>query len=483
LPVKPEILVNVGVSETRVALVEQGVLQEIFIERPDERTLVGRIYKGRVQRVLPGMQAAFVDIGLARTGFLHVDDIEQTTTETQTDIRRLLSAGDDVIVQVVKDPIGSKGARLTTALSLPSRFLVYLPRGDNIGVSTRLADEAERERLRSLVQQHRQNGGYIVRTAAEGAAAEMLAADITYLQRCWDGLAARMPAATPGELLHTEPSLGVRVLRDECTYGASSVRVDDAQEFARLRDFARDFMPAVEAAIELHDDARPLFALHQIEEEIARALERQAPLRSGGYLVIDQTEAMTTIDVNTGGFTGHKDLEDTIYRTNIEAAVAVARQVRLRNLGGIIIVDFIDMADEVHRRNVLDALSTAMAGDRARCRVTGLSPLGLVEISRRRTHESLQHLLCDPCPICEGRGFVRSVATVCQDIFRELLRQGRQGRQNGSELVILAHRDVLDRLLQEDAAVLKQIETRIGRPIRLQAEALYAPDQFDLVTN
>lgn len=478
--VKPEILINIGISETRVALVEQGVLQEIFIERPDERTLVGRIYKGRVQRVLPGMQAAFVDIGLARTGFLHVDDIEQSGAEPHSDIRRLLSAGDDIIVQVVKDPIGSKGARLTTALSLPSRFLVYLPRGDSIGVSARLPDETERERLRDLVQQHRHNGGYIVRTAAEGATAEMLAADIAYLQRCWDSLAAHIPAAAPAQLLHSEPSLGVRVLRDECPHGVEVVRVDDAQELTRLREFAREFMPAAESQIELHDEARPLFALHQVEDEIARALERQVPLRCGGYLVIDQTESMTTIDVNTGGFTGHKDLEDTIYRTNIEAAAAVARQLRLRNIGGIIIVDFIDMADEAHRRNVLEALGAAMAGDRARCRVTGLSPLGLVEMSRRRTHESLQHLLCDSCPACDGKGFIRSVETVCQDIFRELLRQARQG---GGELVVLAHRDVLDRLLQEDAHVLKQLELRMGRSIRLQAEALYAPDQFDLVTN
>ena len=479
---KPEVMINVGLGETRVALLEDGVVQELFVERPDDRSLVGRVYKGRVQRVLPGMQAAFVEIGLARTGFLHIDDIEQHDERDQTDIRRLLTAGDEVLVQVFKDPIGSKGARLTTSLSLPSRYLVFMPGGDGIGISTRIADETERERLRELLLPGiaaGHGGGYIVRTAAEGADAQAIRDDTVYLDRLWRTLLDGIPAAQPGQLLHGEPSLGVRVLRDECAHGVSKVIVDNASELTRVQEFLRAFMPADADKAELYRDPRPLFAVHQVEEEIARALERQVPLRSGGYLVIDQTEAMTTVDVNTGGFTGHRDLEDTIYKTNIEAAAAVARQIRLRNLGGIIIVDFIDMQEETHRQNVLDALSTAMAGDRARCRVTGLSPLGLVEMSRKRTRESLQHQLCDPCPSCEGRGYVRSVETTCQDIFREVLRQGRQSQ--GDEILVLAHQDVLDRLLEQNAAALKELETSVGRPIRLQVEALYAPDQFDLV--
>jgi ribonuclease G len=482
--VKPEIMINVGFGETRVALLEDGAVQELFVERPDDRTLVGRVYRGSVQRVLPGMQAAFVDIGLARTGFLHIDDIQQHPDRDETDIRRLISAGDDIIVQVAKDPIGSKGARLTTNLSLPSRYLVFMPNSSGIGISARIADEAERERLRevllpSIAAGH--GGGFIVRTAAEGAAGQALRDDISYLDRLWRQLAAAIPAAQPGQLLHSEPSLGVRVLRDECAHGVGRVIVDNEAEYARVSEFLHTFMPADAGKAEYYSDPRPLFAVHQVEEEIARALERQVPLRSGGYLVIDQLEAMSTIDVNTGGFTGHRDLEDTIYRTNIEAAAAVARQIRLRNLGGIIIVDFIDMLEEAHRQNVLEALSAAMAGDRARCRVTGLSPLGLVEMSRKRTRESLQRQLCDPCPTCEGRGVVRSVATVCQEIFREVLRQGRQTQ--GREILVLAHRDVLDRLLEEDAAVVRELEAAIGRPLRLQVEALYAPDQFDLVVH
>jgi ribonuclease G len=479
---KPEILINVGLGELRVALLEDGVVQELYVERPDDRSLVGRVYRGRVQRVLPGMQAAFIEVGLARTGFLHIDDIEQSADPPQSDIRRLLSSGDDVIVQVAKDPIGTKGARLTTRLSLPSRFLVYLPRDSGIGVSTRIADETERQRLRDILQSRstgEATGGFIVRTAAEGADAAALLADVAYLERAWQQLQAAIPASQPGQLLHAEPTLGVRVLRDECAQGIQRVCVDDPQEYARVQAFVRDFMPQDAGHVELHADTRPLFALHQVEQEITRALDRQVPLRSGGYLVIDQLEAMTTIDVNTGGFTGHLDLEDTIYRTNLEAAAAVARQIRLRNLGGIIIVDFIDMESDAHRQAVLDALASAMSRDHARCRVTGLSPLGLVEMSRKRTRESLQHLLCQPCAACAGRGYTRSAATVCQEIFREIQRQCRQ--QQGREVLLLAYRDVIDRLLEEDAALLAELQVRIQRPVRLQVENLYLPDQFDLV--
>jgi ribonuclease G len=486
-----EIMINVGPRETRAVLLENGALMEVWVERGSRRGLVGNVYKGRVQRVLPGMQAAFVEVGLTRTAFLHVDDIAASVPpehaareERVEDIRRLVSAGDEIIVQVVKDPIGSKGARLTTFLSLPSRYLVFMPRANGVGVSARITDEAERERLRTAVTARLaagHNGGYIVRTAAEGVSTEALDADIDYLDRLWSRLTAAIPAACSGEVLHSEPSLGLRMLRDECARGVEQVLVDDAEECERMREFARAFMPSALERIELYTQARPLFDLHQVEEEIKRALERQVNLKSGGHLVIEQTESMTTIDVNTGAYVGHRTLEDTIFRTNLEAAVAIARQLRLRNLGGIIIIDFIDMQTDGHRQQVLDALTNALAPDRAHCRITGLSPLGLVEMSRKRTRDSLAHQLCEPCRSCEGRGYQRTAETVCQDIFREILRQGRQFPSR--ELLILAHSDVLERLLEEDSAVIAELESQIGRPIRLQVEALYAVDQFDVVLN
>ena len=482
-----ELLVNIGPRESRAALVDHGVLQEIYIERASRRGLVGNIYKGRASRVLPGMQAAFVDVGLTRTAFLHVDDIaasqaEGGATERADDIRRLVSPGDDIVVQVVKDPMGEKGARLTTFLSLPSSYLVYMPQGAGVGVSARIDDEAERSRLReamAAILANDSGGGYIVRTAARGAAAGLLATDVAYLRRLWQRVRERALQASPGQLVHADLPLSLRVLRDEISRGIERVLVDDADELERMRDFAHDFVPEAAQRISLHNSDRPLFELHGVEDEIRRALERKVMLKSGGYLVIDQTESMTTIDVNTGGFVGHRNLEDTIFRTNLEAAVSIARQLRLRNLGGIIIIDFIDMQDAVHRRQVIEALQSGLASDRAQTHVASLSTLGLVEMTRKRTRESLEHLLCQPCVSCDGRGFVRTAETVCHEIFREIVRQARQFASR--ELAILAHQDVVDRLLTEDSAVLAELETAVGRPIRLQAESLYDVDQFDVV--
>ena len=482
-----ELLVNIGPRESRAALLDHGVLQEIYIERASRRGLVGNIYKGRASRVLPGMQAAFVDVGLTRTAFLHVDDIaasqaEGGATERADDIRRLVSPGDDIVVQVVKDPMGEKGARLTTFLSLPSSYLVYMPQGAGVGVSARIDDEAERSRLReamAAILANDSGGGYIVRTAARGAAAGLLATDVAYLRRLWQRVRERALQASPGQLVHADLPLSLRVLRDEISRGIERVLVDDADELERMRDFAHDFVPEAAQRISLHNSDRPLFELHGVEDEIRRALERKVMLKSGGYVVIDQTESMTTIDVNTGGFVGHRNLEDTIFRTNLEAAVSIARQLRLRNLGGIIIIDFIDMQDAVHRRQVIEALQSGLASDRAQTHVASLSTLGLVEMTRKRTRESLEHLLCQPCVSCDGRGFVRTAETVCHEIFREIVRQARQFASR--ELAILAHQDVVDRLLTEDSAVLAELETAVGRPIRLQAESLYDVDQFDVV--
>ena len=501
-----EILINVAPREVRAALLEGGVLQELFVERESRRGLVGNIYKGRVTRVLPGMQAAFVDAGLARTAFLHAHDIvgaeahfdaqrvaataasggpaglTAASRDEDIDIRRLINPGDDLIVQVVKDPMGAKGARLTTFISLPSRYVVFMPRGRGIGISARIEDEGERQRLREAMQTllgDEHPGGYIVRTAAEGVQPERLAADLAYLDRLWLHVRERGLRASPGELVHEELPLALRMLRDELGRSVERVLVDDANELVRLRQFVADFIPSGAPRMESHAGSRPIFDLHGIEEEINRALERKVPLKSGGYLVIDQTESMTTIDVNTGGFVGHRNLEDTIFRTNLEAAVAIARQLRLRNLGGIIIIDFIDMRDESHRSQVVAALEQALETDHAQTQVAPISPLGLVEMTRKRTRESLEHLLCEVCPSCEGHGSIRSVETVCQDIFREILRQARQF--GSRELLVLAHQDVIERLLGEESTVLAELEAETERPIRLQAEALYEIDRYDVV--
>jgi ribonuclease G len=493
--VSTEILVNVAPRETRAAILENGVVQELHIERTSRRGLVSNLYKGRVSRVLPGMQAAFVEIGLERTAFLHAADIaraasDDTLTNSAAaslppleDIRRLVNAGDDILVQVIKDPIGSKGARLTTFIALPSRYLVYMPRGEAIGVSARIEDDAERTRLKSMLGElattGAAGGGYIVRTAAQGASRDSLREDMGYLARLWEHVRTRAAEVPAGSVVHEDLPLPLRVLRDELSRGVSRVLVDSAREFARMREFAAAFMPEAASVIELYAGPRPLFDLNGVEEEVARALDRKVPLKSGGHLVIDQTEAMTTIDVNTGAYVGHRNLEETIFRTNLEAAVSIARQLRLRNLGGIIIIDFIDMRDEPHRRAVLTALERALAGDRAQTHIVSLSPLGLVEMTRKRTRESLEHLLCEPCPSCEGRGFVRTPETVCNEIFREIVRQSRQFA--GRELLILAHQDVVDRLLDEESATLGELEAQVGRPIRLQVEGLYGVDQYDVV--
>jgi len=490
-----EILVNVAPRETRAALLDNGVVQEVYIERTSRRGLVSNLYKGRVSRVLPGMQAAFVEIGLERTAFLHAADIAGSSSADDTlggalpenpapveDIRRLVNAGDDILVQVIKDPIGSKGARLTTFIALPSRLLVYMPRGAAIGVSTRIEDESERTRLKATLAElaaARGGGGYIVRTAAQGASADSLREDMTYLGRLWEHVQARAAQAAAGSVVHEDLPVSHRVLRDELGRGVSRVLVDSAQEHSRMREFTAAFIPEAAPLIELYQGPRPIFDLNGVEEEIAKALDRSVPLKSGGHLVIDQTEAMTTIDVNTGAYVGHRNLEETIFRTNLEAAVSIARQLRLRNLGGIIIIDFIDMRDEPHRRAVLAALERALAGDRAQTHIVSLSPLGLVEMTRKRTRESLEHLLCEPCRSCEGRGFVRTPETVCNEIFREIVRQSRQFASR--ELLILAHQDVVDRLLDEESATLGELEAQVGRPIRLQVEALYGVDQYDVV--
>ena len=483
-----EILINVTSRETRVALLDNGVVQELYIERLQRRGLVGNIYKGRVSRVLPGMQAAFIDAGLERTAFLHAADVLKSAYEDHggepaapPDVRMLLHEGQELLVQVLKDPLGTKGARLTTRISIPSRYLVFMPEGSGIGLSNRIEDAPERERLQDLVRTFAdgKRGGYIVRTAAEGAPAEALRADMLYLEKLWQTVAARAADTPAGQLVHADLPLSVRILRDLFGSVVEQVRVDSAEAHARMRDFAAMFVPEMAPRIQRYDGARPIFDLYGIEDEIRKALERKVMLKSGGHLVIDQTEAMTTVDVNTGAFVGHRNLEDTILKTNLEAAQAIARQLRLRNLGGIIIIDFIDMTDPVHREQVLAALQQALAKDRAKNQVSEVSALGLVQMTRKRTRESLQHVLCMPCPVCQGRGALRTPETVCYDIFREILRVTRQFEVR--ELRVLAAQEVVDRLLDEESTGLAELEAQIGKPIRLQAETLYGQEQFDVV--
>ena len=482
-------MINVSPRETRAALLENGVLQELFVERASRRGLTGNLYQGRVSRVLPGMQAAFIDIGLERTAFLHAsdivqpDDAENGDAAPRTDsIRELVSEGADILVQVLKDPLGTKGARLTTFVTIPSRYLVFMPFGHGVGVSARIENEGERQRLREAVQSavvDGEAGGYIVRTVSEGAASEALRADMLFLRRLWEVLDANAHSARAGTLVHEDLALPLRLMRDLVGEGVDRVLVDHDATCDRMREFATTFMPALGARVERYAGSRPIFDLHAVEEEIQRSLDRKVALKSGGYLIIDQTEALTTIDVNTGAYVGHRNLEETIFRTNLEAAVAIARQLRLRNLGGIVIIDFIDMQEEEHRRQVLQALEKALAADHARTNVSTVSPLGLVEMTRKRTRESLAHQLCAPCAACEGRGYVKTPETVCYEIFREILRQ--TGQFEFQELLVLAHQDVIERLLDEESAALGELEVLTGKPIRLQTEALYLIDQYDVV--
>ena len=484
-----EILINVTPQETRIAVVENGVLQEIYIERTRRRGLVGNIYKGRVSRVLPGMQAAFVDIGLERTAFLHASDIINQPVEWSSSeerrvgqIAELVKEGQELTVQVLKDPLGTKGARLTPQLTVPSRYLVLMPTARNIGISQKVEDETERQRLKDIVAGmagDMEGGGYIIRTAAEGADAESLRADMEYLKKLWDSIDRQVANAKPGSVINEDMPLVLRALRDLVDLDVEKVRIDSRENYKRALAFAQQFVPQVAPRIEYYPGERPIFDLYGVEDEVQKALERKVLLKSGGYLIIDQTEAMTTIDVNTGAYVGHRTLEETIFKTNLEAAYAIARQLRLRNLGGIIIIDFIDMLEDDHKQQVLAALEKNLERDRAKSHISEVSMLGLVEMTRKRTRESLEHVLCSQCPTCQGRGSLKTPETVCYEIFRELLREARQF--DVQQYLVLASQEVVDVLLDEEATSLAELETFIGKPIKLQVEALYSQEQFDVV--
>ncbi|MFZ6819669.1 ribonuclease G [Undibacterium sp. Ji22W] len=485
------LLINVTPQETRVALIFQGAVQELHIERTLSRGLVGNIYLGKVVRVLPGMQSAFIDIGLERAAFLHVADIWDARPQGHegnsnnvplTPIEKLLYDGQAVTVQVVKDPIGTKGARLSTQISIAGRMLVFLPQDSHIGISQRIENEEEREALRTKVQGlmlEDEKGGFIVRTMAEDASEEDLRTDIEYLRRTWSTISKLAKTKPPCSLLHQDLNLAQRVLRDFVNEETSSIQVDSRENFLMLQEFGRTYTPSVLPKLQHYTGERPLFDLYSVEEEIERALGRRVNLKSGGYLIIDQTEAMTTIDVNTGSFVAGRNFDDTIFKTNLEAALAIARQLRLRNLGGIIILDLIDMESQEHKDAVLAELNKALARDRTKLSVSTFSALGLVEVTRKRTRESLSHVLCEPCPACSGKGQVKTARTICYEILRELLREAKQF--NPREFRIMASQVVVDMFLEEESQHLAMLGDFIGKPISLQVENVFHQEQYDII--
>jgi ribonuclease G len=508
-----EILVNVSPTETRTALVENGLVQEVYIERNRSKGLVSNIYKGKVVRVLPGMQAAFVDIGLDRAGFIHASDFSRDDKASRDDkgsredkngreangeraagecvptptpdIRELVREGQSLVVQVIKEPISTKGARLTTHISISARNLVYMPYSRHIGISARIEEDGERERLKALVEQavgrlpNKISGGFIVRTVAEGCREEELSADIPFLLKLWNSVEEAIANSKAPARVFEDLPLYLRTLRDLVKPHIEKVRVDDSDAFARMSRFAEKYAPEILPRLEHYKGDRPLFDLNGVEDELERALEREVPLKSGGYLVIEQTEAMTTIDVNTGAFVGHRNLEETIFKTNMEAAGTIARQLRLRNLGGIIILDFIDMLDAEHQRQVLRTLEKAMENDRARTSITGVSELGLVEMTRKRTRESLGQVMCEPCPICKGRGRLKTAQSVCYEIFREILREARV--YDNEKFLVLANQAVIDCLLDEESTAVADLEALVGRAIEFRVETIYNQEQYDIV--
>jgi ribonuclease G len=490
-----DILINWSPQETRVAVVENSAVQELHVERPLERGLVGNVYLGKVARVLPGMQSAFIDIGLERAAFLHVADLMSAmngpraaddapggprNSQPAVPIEKQVFEGQALMVQVIKDPIGTKGARLSTQISIAGRLLVFLPQDDHIGVSQKIPQqqrEALRARLVALVGP--EGGGFILRTNGEDSTDPELADDIAYLRKAWKRIkdaSVRMP---PKSLLHQDLSLLQRVLRDLASEATQAIRIDSREQFDSLLAFGREFMPAAAEKLQHYKGERPIFDLFGIDEEVAKALGRRVELKSGGYLIVDQTEALTTIDVNTGGFVGARNFDDTIFKTNLEAALAIARQLRLRNLGGIVIVDFIDMTREDHREAVLAEFRKQLARDRVKTMIGGFSQLGLVEMTRKRTRESLAHMLCEPCAICQGKGIVKTARSVAYDILREILREARQF--NPREFRVVASPQVVELFLDEESQHLAGLSDFIGKPISLQSEAAMGQEHYDIV--
>jgi ribonuclease G len=497
-----EILINVRPNLTRVAYVDDGVLNDLKIERKGSPTLVGSIYKGRVVRVLPGMQAAFVDIGLERAAFLYVADVrseldaepslymDQDEGEGEENenrlsvppralIQDLLQEGQILMVQVAKDPLGTKGARITMHVSLPGRYLVYMPTLSHLGISRRIEQEAERERLKAIMTGLNPKGGVIIRTACEGASSEALSADLDYLNRLWNEVEKSYEKRkTPG-LIHAEIDVELRALRDLLNERVSRVIVDDAKAYKKVANFINQFMPKHGKSVVAHTGPQPLFDMYDLDLEISRSLDRKIWLKSGGYIVIDEAEALVVIDVNTGRYVGKKDLEDTILKTNLEAIKEIAHQLRIRNCGGIIIIDFIDMEKPVHREKVLSQLQLELQNDLVKTTVMSMSELGLVEMTRKRTRPSLVSSLCEPCTYCEGKGYIKRKSTVAQEIFMALEREVLRGHQ-GTSAIVHCHSAVADWIYADEQETLETIEAKIQRPVIFKVESSYHIEQFEI---
>ena len=497
-----DIRIHWSPQESRVALIEHGAVQELHIERHLERGLVGNVYLGKVARVLPGMQSAFIDIGLERAAFLHVADLASSMHARYADgvqrsaqssapavpIEKQVFDGQALMVQVIKDPIGSKGARLSSQISLAGRQLVFLPQDDHIGISQKISSE-QRESLRARVQklwdahsaaQNFKGGGFILRTNAEEATDAELQDDMAYLLKTWQRIKQSATQLPPQSVLHTDLTLMQRVLRDMASDETQSIRIDSREQHDALIAYGKEFMPHAAEKLQLYKGERPIFDLFNVDAEVTKAMERRVELKSGGYLIIDQTEALTTIDVNTGGFVGARNFDETIFKTNLEAAGAMARQLRLRNLGGVIIADFIDMQPADHKAQVLAELNKQLARDRTKTNAANaFSPLGLVEMTRKRTRESLEHMLCEPCPACQGKGSVKTPRTVAYDILREILREARQF--NPREFRVIAAPQVIELFLDEESQHLAGLSDFIGKPISLQAESSMVQENYDIV--
>ena len=488
---KAEILMNIAMHEKRVAIIEDGCLQEVYMERENQRGLVGNIYKGKITRVLPGMQAAFVNIGLERSGFLHISDVMPLTSDEnssidlnsqEADVRKWLRESQDILVQVIKDPLGTKGARLSVHLSLASRYLVHIPDLDHIGISLRIESISERENLQNVMKtalSQKCPRGFIIRTVAEGVSAEALQKDIIFLQNLWQDIVDSASDVKKPGIIYQDLGLAMRTLRDFAGDHVEKIRVDSIDMYHELCHFSDKFVPGVRKKLALYRANIPIFDMFGVETELANAINRKVPVKSGGHIIIDQTEAMTTIDVNTGAYVGKTNLEETTFKTNLEAVHVIARQLRLRNLGGIIIIDFIDMTDDEHKALVLNALENILSQDHAHTTCSGLSKLGLVEMTRKRTQENLSQFLCERCPVCEGKGTIKTAQTICYEILRDLQRDAQTYQNKG--FFIVASNHVIDALQNDASCGLSEIEIITGKPIKLKTEMSYAQETYDIV--
>ncbi len=495
-----ELVINTTSHETRVALLEGGHIAELYIERERERGIVGNIYKGRVIRVLPGMQAAFVDIGLEKAAFLYVadvfDEIEQVERHIEGDevvtgqnegetssllppIEDLLKEGQELLVQVSKEPIGTKGARITSHVSLPGRHLVYMPTVDHIGISRRIECESERERLRKVVEEMREPGtGFIVRTVSEGKSADDLRQDMEFLVGLWKNISRGIDCVSAPELIHSDLDVTSKVLRDILTEEVQRIVVDNLDEYNKINRFLHTFMPRINYRVDLYEGEEPIFDAYGLEVEISRALGRKVWLKSGGSIIIEQTEALTAIDVNTGRYVGKHNLEDTILKTNLEALKEIAFQLRLRNIGGLIIIDFIDMEKETHREKVHAALEEALKGDKNKTNILKISELGLVEMTRKRVRESIGRTLCEPCSYCEGKGYVKGKLTIIYEILRELHRE--LADLPAGSVTLLAHPLIAGLLVDEERSGLDVLEKRFNRSVQINPHPEFHIEQYEI---